>query len=178
MNQRKMGRNDLCWCGSGKKYKRCHLPRSTESAIPFHQYAAGFHDLLRGDKHCMYPPDPYPCKNAVIRAHSISRNAALKKIARDGRVYLPNSNLFEIRKQHGSIRHTLVGINLATTFTGFCNSHDTSIFRTIDEGPITPSSEQTLLLHYRALCRELYVKRTAVGTNRLLGELVSRYRNR
>jgi uncharacterized protein YecA (UPF0149 family) len=20
------GRNDLCWCGSGKKYKKCHLP--------------------------------------------------------------------------------------------------------------------------------------------------------
>jgi methionyl aminopeptidase len=19
------GRNDLCWCGSGKKYKKCHL---------------------------------------------------------------------------------------------------------------------------------------------------------
>ena len=19
------GRNDVCWCGSGKKYKRCHL---------------------------------------------------------------------------------------------------------------------------------------------------------
>jgi len=24
--QRKLGRNDLCWCGSGKKYKRCHYP--------------------------------------------------------------------------------------------------------------------------------------------------------
>jgi hypothetical protein len=23
---RKRGRNDLCWCGSGKKYKQCHLP--------------------------------------------------------------------------------------------------------------------------------------------------------
>ena len=22
----KLGRNDPCWCGSGKKYKRCHLP--------------------------------------------------------------------------------------------------------------------------------------------------------
>ena len=22
----KPGRNDLCWCGSGKKYKKCHLP--------------------------------------------------------------------------------------------------------------------------------------------------------
>jgi preprotein translocase subunit SecA len=20
-----LGRNDLCWCGSGKKYKHCHL---------------------------------------------------------------------------------------------------------------------------------------------------------
>jgi hypothetical protein len=23
--QAELGRNDLCWCGSGKKYKRCHL---------------------------------------------------------------------------------------------------------------------------------------------------------
>jgi SEC-C motif len=22
---RKLGRNDPCWCGSGKKYKNCHL---------------------------------------------------------------------------------------------------------------------------------------------------------
>jgi hypothetical protein len=22
-----LGRNDLCWCGSGKKYKRCHLEK-------------------------------------------------------------------------------------------------------------------------------------------------------
>jgi len=21
----KLGRNDMCWCGSGKKYKACHL---------------------------------------------------------------------------------------------------------------------------------------------------------
>jgi hypothetical protein len=20
-----LGRNDICWCGSGKKYKKCHL---------------------------------------------------------------------------------------------------------------------------------------------------------
>jgi hypothetical protein len=24
--QRKLGRNAPCWCGSGKKYKKCHLP--------------------------------------------------------------------------------------------------------------------------------------------------------
>jgi hypothetical protein len=32
-----LGRNDSCWCGSGKKYKRCHLAtderkRSSERA--------------------------------------------------------------------------------------------------------------------------------------------------
>ena len=25
--QVELGRNDLCWCGSGKKYKRCHLKK-------------------------------------------------------------------------------------------------------------------------------------------------------
>ncbi len=24
------GRNDVCWCGSGKKYKRCHLDADEE----------------------------------------------------------------------------------------------------------------------------------------------------
>jgi preprotein translocase subunit SecA len=24
VNGRKVGRNDQCWCGSGKKFKRCH----------------------------------------------------------------------------------------------------------------------------------------------------------
>jgi len=23
---RDLGRNDTCWCGSGRKYKKCHLP--------------------------------------------------------------------------------------------------------------------------------------------------------
>lgn len=23
----RLGRNDICWCGSGKKYKRCHLEK-------------------------------------------------------------------------------------------------------------------------------------------------------
>lgn len=24
-HSKSLGRNDLCWCGSGKKYKKCHL---------------------------------------------------------------------------------------------------------------------------------------------------------
>lgn len=28
----KPGRNDPCWCGSGKKYKKCHLPDELDKA--------------------------------------------------------------------------------------------------------------------------------------------------
>ncbi|WP_462296274.1 SEC-C metal-binding domain-containing protein, partial [Bilophila wadsworthia] len=31
--KKKIGRNDLCWCGSGKKYKKCHLYRINEKII-------------------------------------------------------------------------------------------------------------------------------------------------
>ena len=28
----KIGRNDPCWCGSGKKYKNCHMKQDMEEA--------------------------------------------------------------------------------------------------------------------------------------------------
>lgn len=30
---RKLARNDLCWCGSGKKYKKCHLDSDIASGV-------------------------------------------------------------------------------------------------------------------------------------------------
>ncbi len=30
---RKLARNDLCWCGSGKKYKKCHLDSDIKSGV-------------------------------------------------------------------------------------------------------------------------------------------------
>jgi preprotein translocase subunit SecA len=30
----KVGRNDPCWCGSGKKYKHCHLRSDTATSVP------------------------------------------------------------------------------------------------------------------------------------------------
>ncbi len=29
----KLGRNESCWCGSGKKYKKCHLPEEEKKAV-------------------------------------------------------------------------------------------------------------------------------------------------
>ncbi len=34
IRQRELGRNDPCWCGSGRKYKSCHLGRPELPALP------------------------------------------------------------------------------------------------------------------------------------------------
>ena len=54
--QRKIGRNEPCWCGSKKKYKHCHLesdrkkfrnpaPGSKEDLSPAHRRLLGMHDF-------------------------------------------------------------------------------------------------------------------------------------
>jgi hypothetical protein len=171
VTRQKIGRNDPCWCGSGKKYKKCHANRTDEKPLAYHELAEGLIGLRTGEKRCLYPPNPKPCLNSVIRAHSISRNAALRQIAVGGKVYQGNANPYQISKTGGQIKHSLVGINLATTFTGFCSQHDNALFQPIDEGNLVPTNEQTFLLHFRALCRELYVKRPTLMTNELLRNL-------
>ena len=31
--ERNLGRNESCWCGSGKKYKKCHLIEDEKKTI-------------------------------------------------------------------------------------------------------------------------------------------------
>jgi len=166
-----IGRNDPCWCGSGKKFKKCHADRSAQSPYHYHELATGLMQLRSGDKTCLYPSPSGSCPQPVIKAHSISRSAALSKIARSGHVYQPDSNPFQLQKQGGTIQHRLKGINEATTFTGFCSQHDSSLFKSVDVGDLVPTHEQLFFLHYRALCRELYVKRPALASNELLRSL-------
>jgi hypothetical protein len=55
-------------------------------------------------------------------------------------------------------RPLLEGIGKAMTFRGFCNLHDTELFRPIEVDPIEPSIEQAVLLGYRAVSFELFQK--------------------
>jgi hypothetical protein len=173
MAKKKLGRNDPCWCGSGKKFKKCHADRSAQTPYQYHELAKDLVRLRRGDETCLYPQavGTIRCSRAVIKAHSISRSAALSKIARLGQVYQLDLDPFQLQKHGGKIQHRLVGISKASTFTGFCSQHDASLFKSIDIGDLVPTQEQAFFLHYRALCRELYVKRTALPTNELLRNL-------
>ena len=62
----------------------------------------------------------------------------------------------------GKIGVKRVGINHASTFSGFCGYHDNVTFAPVEDAPFTATDEQCFLLGYRAMCRELYQKTTAL----------------
>ena len=56
-----------------------------------------------------------------------------------------------------------LGVARASTFTGFCSKHDDSIFAPLEKRPFTGTAEQCFLLAYRALARELHLKRATLA---------------
>ncbi len=150
----KLGRNDLCWCGSGKKYKRCHLDRERQSPPAPYEFLAKSRAIL-DQKYCLHPLAGPQCTK-VSRAHTIQRNGGLDKIAVNGHVYMFGRD--ETMKT-GEAQVKLIGIRAASTFNGFCNFHDNKTFEPIEKHPFTVSEEYAFLLAYRAICMEYYKKR-------------------
>lgn len=161
----KFGRNDPCWCGSGIKYKKCHLER--EKATPLQQWE--IEQKLRSsfaDKICLHPSPGKDCGKKIIKAHTVQKNGGLNCIAKDGHVLSFQIN-FEMLNS-GNIVPAKIGINRASTFTGFCNIHDNATFEPIEKNEITFTDEQIFLFGYRALCREYYQK---MGHLKTLGHI-------
>jgi hypothetical protein len=165
---KKLGRNALCWCGSGRKYKRCHLDRENQSRVnPFETEQEQI--KLFTKKYCIFT-DKSKCEGQIVRAHTIQRNGSLDKIAKGGHVYQLKPSMTDLIKTGGKVVPKLIGVRKATTFTGFCNFHDTEIFKPLESVPFIGNDEQCFLLAFRAIARELYTKRAAIESISLLKE--------
>lgn len=149
-------RNQLCWCGSGKKFKRCHLG-TERSGEPAYRGAVTARRKEFSRRTCLHPKAPDECHGSIVRAHTISRSAGLSHIARDGHVYCFDSDS-DKRGIDGAATTRWRGIRQASVFNGFCQYHDSSLFVPIDNQALSFTSEQLFLLAYRGLCRELYLK--------------------
>ena len=148
------GRNDPCWCGSGQKYKKCHLNRANQAAPTIMEILTAERDAL-DLKLCLAKKlDSKPCGGLISEAHSVSRRTSLAKIAVNGHVYGYEPSDADLAK--GKLERSLkrMGVGKASTFTGFCNMHDTELFRPIDAFPLEPTAEQMALLGFRSLSRE------------------------
>ncbi len=167
----KIGRNDPCWCGSGKKYKRCHWGR--ENLPPLNPFeVAKKQKRLFGKKYCLHPEaSPEDCDRNIVRAHTVQRSGGLSRIAKDGHVYGYNPNMVSFIKNEGRVKPELIGIKEASTFTGFCQKHDSETFKAIESHPFAVNQETMFLFAYRALCREVFAKRRQSDSLPILEDL-------
>ncbi len=107
---------------------------------------------------CLYPN----CKNKPIRSHSIQK-ALLKDIV-DNTNHLTKISIEAEFKINGKIKAVVEhpSINEASTFEGYCNTHDTLIFLPIEQGTIdSKNDEHNFLLLYRSVVREYFQSRKA-----------------
>ncbi len=153
----KIGRNDLCPCGSGKKYKRCCLEAGPGRKRFFAETATLEREMSRGE--CSAPVQwKNDCSARIAKAHTVPR-ASLRRIADSGHVlsFLPSAA--SLSTYGPALPPQRRGIGVASTFTGFCARHDDALFAPLEKVPFIGTKEQCFLLAYRALARELYLKR-------------------
>lgn len=157
----KIGRNELCPCGSKMKYKKCCNGKDANTLN-----LKNFNSILAVKKMidkriekariktCLHPQKS-ECAGKVIKAHSIQNNKILSSIAENGHVMMFRP---EINKRGLEANMNSVGRTVATTFTGFCSHHDKITFAPIEDRLYVGSSEQNFLFAYRALAFDRHKK--------------------
>jgi SEC-C motif len=159
----KIGRNDLCWCGSGKKYKKCHLDREKHAQVQPWDIDRWIRE--QGDSgRCVFVGTSIEstCGIKAIGSHSVPKSM-LKLIARKGHVYWHSATVQDLEKSGGLIQSKLIGINEASIVPTFCSSHDNDAFRALERAEFTGSREQCCLIAYRATCQEFVKKSNSLA---------------
>jgi len=160
----KLGRNDTCWCGSGKKYKKCHLGRQEQE--PARPWEVDDHIRARSRRgECLHVGAAAGkiCGKPAIGSHTVPRKM-LKQIARNGHVYYHAASIQDLEKSQGRIGVKLIGVNDASVLPIFCQTHDGGTFAPLEQAQFTGSQEQCFLLAYRALCHEYSKKRDSLDS--------------
>lgn len=163
-------RNKPCWCGSGIKFKKCHLTRQAQS--PLTREDLEDHSKKKNSKKVCCVRDLFPneCSKNIINAHTISKSGSLSEISENSHVMGTKPSLAGLIRNQGQLTLEKVGINKASTFTGFCSIHDKNIFSPIEDELITLNDKQLFLLAYRGMCRELFHKELSTETANLMRE--------
>jgi len=144
------GRNELCWCGSGKKYKKCHLKRASEKDLPFEALVQEMQEAW-DQKKCMHPQAAAGVCDRIVSAHTIQRSRVLQRIT-DSSNHVRSFHPLKPDFSTGRFELRRIGWPAASTFTGFCGKHDSATFKPLEETDFTGSPEQCFLIGYRAHC--------------------------
>jgi hypothetical protein len=151
-------RDEWCGCNSGLKYEVCRLQHENTPQSDAYRIAKKQQTFFQR-KVCSHPEaSAGGCGGPIIRAHTVRRAADLKNVAKKGHVYSFTVWFGDLVRSQGKPIAKRIGINDASTFTGFCQLHDASTFRPLEALEYNGSAEQNFLLFYRSWSRETYAK--------------------
>lgn len=128
-----------------------------KDSLALRKLHAGMADLREtfGRKECLHPEAPQRCRGNIVKAHTVQKSGGLTSIAEGGHVLTPDP-------YSDPTQMTKIGINKASTFTGFCEFHDDSLFAPIEKRPLQLTRRHAFLLAFRAISKELFLKRGTV----------------
>ncbi len=153
-----MRRNDSCWCRSGLKYKKCHLNRELQEPINIFELEAKLVAQARAG-YCSHPdPSNDPCSSIIIRSHTVQKKGGIAAIAEAGHVLTVKPVMKDMMATSGNPKPRKVGVNSASVFPGFCNKHDTTLFKPIEGSVLTLDKNSAFLFSYRAIAYERFSK--------------------
>ena len=161
----KIGRNELCWCGSGAKFKKCHRDRERQPPLPDAAIRSAFFGAKEW-RTCLHPEASANACSKIISAHTVQRARTLERLVDESKHVRTFYPFTPIGNSEAPTLHRR-GWRDASTFTGFCSRHDARTFQSIENDDDDLTAERAFLFCYRALCHELYQKLTvqqAVGS--------------
>lgn len=164
----KIGRNEPCWCGSGRKFKKCHLDRATQNRPTISEAVGRLH--IPPDRASCSCPEQLrsECSGPPINSHSIAKSLGLQEFSVKGHVLSLRHDFKTLKRTKGKAEIGLTGVNKASVFPGFCSHHDSSLFRALETEPFSYTEQQCAQLSYRAIARERHYKTLGRDVNDFL----------
>jgi hypothetical protein len=152
----KLKGTDPCWCGlTGKLYKDCHENRHLQTPIPEGQLRF-LENQARNIELCLHPNAGTGVCGGFMNAHTLQKAGPIKKLM--DATYEVNTFYGAGRETDGTLKVGRMPWTKASTFRGFCDIHDSSLFTEIENKTFVGTGEQNFLVGYRAVCHELYQK--------------------
>lgn len=154
----KLNPYELCPCDSGKKFKFCCYQKARKGRHEKPNKSETFSEsriknmMLQSWKETDFKlcfAEDNNCAGTIKSAHSIQNNGILNKISEEGHLYT-----IEADADYSGVipNFKKISKNKASTFYGFCDFHDTEIFKPIELQPYMGTEEQQFLFAYRGLC--------------------------
>lgn len=162
---------ELCWCGSGKKYKKCHRVRGDEEPFPLGKLLHLQHEVFWRKRGCMHPlASPKTCKGDVIDSHTIQRRGPLERIV-DASGHVMH---FEKKLDSADLKASPIGWRRASVFPGYCAFHDSSLFSSIEKNGFHGEHHLCVLHAFRNACNEYYRKKALIESLEYMRNYIDR----